>query len=100
MKFRKSKIRPKEAFIPFNYKEFTDFRNAEIQYCPHRMWIGNRTVEGAIQKMKNQEEPHMEDGNYITEGLKQTLKVLRFTIHRGLKKHRYNYNTVESRERN
>ena len=38
----------------------------------------------------------MEDGNNLTESSNLALKVMRFTIHTGLKKHHSNYTTVEN----
>ena len=50
------------------------------------MHTGNATVERAIQTMKNLVLANMEDGNNLTEKMNRALKVMRFTIHPGLKK--------------
>ena len=74
------------AFISTEYKNFCKSRNIEIQYCPPRMHTGNGTVERAIQTMKNLKLANMEDGNNLTERVNRALRVMRFTIHTGLKK--------------
>ena len=74
------------AFISTEYKNFWKSRNTEIQYCPPRMHTGNGTVERAIQTMKNLILANMEDGNNLTESVNRALRVMRFTIHTGLKK--------------
>ena len=50
------------------------------------MHTGNRTVERAVQTMKNLILANMEDGNNLTESINRTLRVMRFTIHTGLTK--------------
>ena len=75
-----------EAFNSIEYKEFCKSRNIEVQYCPPRMHTGNGTVERAIQTMKNLILANMEDGNNLTESVNRALRVMRFTIHTGLKK--------------
>ena len=50
------------------------------------MHTGNGTVERAKQTMKNLVLANMEDGNNLTESVNRSLKVMRFTIHTGLKK--------------
>ena len=50
------------------------------------MHTGNGTVERAIQTMKNLIIANMEDGNNLTESVNRALRVMRFTIHTGLKK--------------
>ena len=50
------------------------------------MHTGNGTVERAIQTMKNLILANMEDGNNLTESVNRALRVMRFTIHTGLKK--------------
>ena len=50
------------------------------------MHTGNETVERAIQTMKNLILANMEDGNNLTESVNRALRVMRFTIHTGLKK--------------
>ena len=82
---RQSKIRQKVAFVSSEYKKFCESRNIKIQYCPPRMHTGNGTVERAIQTIKNLLLAKMENGNNLTESVKRALKVMRFTIHTGLK---------------
>ena len=50
------------------------------------MHTGNGTVERALQTMINLILANMEDGNYLTESVNRALRVMRFTIHTGLKK--------------
>ena len=50
------------------------------------MHTGNGTVERAIQTMKYLVLANMEDGNNLTESVNRALKVMRITIHTGLKK--------------
>ena len=60
------------------------------------MHTGNGTVERAIQTMKTLLLANMEQGKNLTESINRTLKVMRFTIHTGLKKRRLNYITAEN----
>ena len=73
-------------FISTEYKAFGKSRNIEKQTCPQRMHTGNGTVERAIQIMKNLILANMQDGNNLTENVNKALRVMRFTIHTGLKK--------------
>ena len=50
------------------------------------MPTGNGTVERAIQTIKNLLLANMEGGNNLTGSVNRALKVMRFTIHTGLKK--------------
>ena len=74
------------AFISTEYKNFCKSRNIEIQYCHPRMHTGNGTVERATQSIKNLKLANMEDMNNLTESVNRALRVMRFTIHTGLKK--------------
>ena len=74
------------AFISTEYKEFCKSRKIEVQYCPLRMHTRNGTVERAIQTMKNLIPATMEDGNNLHESVNRALRVIRSTIHTGLKK--------------
>ena len=49
------------------------------------MHTGNRVVEIAIQTFKNLIIANMEDGLCLTESVNRALRVVRFTIHTGLK---------------
>ena len=49
------------------------------------MPTGNGTVERAIQTLKNLLLANMEDVTNLTESVNRTLRVMRFTIHTGLK---------------
>ena len=73
------------AFISKEYREFCKNRNIEIEYCTPRMHTGNGAVERAIQTLKNLIIANLEDGIGITESVKRALRVMRFTIHTGLK---------------
>ena len=61
-------------------------RNIEIQDCPPRNHTGNGTIARAIQTIKMLLLANIEDGNNLTESVYRPLKVMRFTIHTGLKK--------------
>ena len=50
------------------------------------MHTGNGTVERAIQTLKTLLLANMEDGNNLTESVNRAPKVMRFTIHTGLRK--------------
>ena len=67
------------------YRQFCKHRNKEIEYCTCRMHTGIGVVERAIQTIKNQIIAIMEDGLCITESVNRALRVMRFTIHTGLK---------------
>ena len=54
-----------------------------ILYTPND--TGNGVVERAIQTIKNLIIANMEDGLCLTESVNRTLRVMRFTIHTGLK---------------
>ena len=73
------------AFISKEYQEFRKNRNMEIEYCTPRMHTGNEAVERAIQTLKNLIIANLEDGIGITESVNRALRVMRFTIHTGLK---------------
>ena len=88
------------ALILTENKELCKSRHRENQYCPPRKHTGNGTVERAIQTKKNLVLATMEYGQNLTENVNRALKVTRFTIHTRLKKHHFNYITVENREQN
>ena len=73
------------AFISKEYRELCKNRNIEIEYCTPRMHTGNGAVERAIQTLKNRIIANLEDGIGITESVNRELRVMRFTIHTGLK---------------
>ena len=73
------------AFISKEYRQFCKSRNIEIEYCTPRMHTGNGVVERAIQTIKNLIIANMEDGLCLTESVNRALRVMRFTIHTGLK---------------
>ena len=74
------------AFISKEYKEFCKNRNIEIEYCTPRLHTGNGVVERAIQTLKNLMLTNLEEGTDLTESVSRTLRVIRFTIHTGLKR--------------
>ena len=47
---------------------------------------GNGTVESTIQTLKNLVLANLEDGNILTESVNRAIRVMRFTVHTGLKK--------------
>ena len=74
------------AFILKEYQQFCKSRNIEIEYCTPQMHTGNEVVERAIQTIKNLIIANMEDGLCLTESVNRALRVMRFTIHTGLKR--------------
>ena len=74
------------AFISKEYRQFCKNRNIEIEYCTHRIHTRNGAVERAIQTLKNLVLTNMEDGKNLTESVNRALRVMRFTVHTGLKK--------------
>ena len=73
------------AFVSKNYQEFCRNRKIELEYCTPGVHTGNGAVERAIQTLKNLIIANLEDGISLTESVNQTLRVMRFTIHIGLK---------------
>ena len=71
------------AFIS---KEFCKNRNIEIVYCTPRLHTVNGVVERAIQTLKVLVLTNLEEGTGLTESVNQALRVMRFTIHTGLKR--------------
>ena len=74
------------SFISKEYREFCKSRNIESEYCTPRIHTGNGTVERAIQTLKNLVIANMEDGENLTKSVNRALRVMRFTVHTGLKK--------------
>ena len=73
------------AFISKDYIEFCKSKNIEIEYSTPRIHTGTGAVERAIQTMKNLIVANLEDNLCLTECVNRALKVMRFTIHTGLK---------------
>ena len=73
------------AFISKEYIEFCKSKNIEIEYCTPRLHTGTGAVERAIQTKKNLILANLEDNLCLTECVNRALKVIRFTIHTGLK---------------
>ena len=73
------------AFISNDYTEFCKSKKIEIEYCTARRHTGTGAVERAIQTMKNLIQVNLEDNLRLTECVNRALKVMRFTIHTGLK---------------
>ena len=73
------------AFISKDYIEFCKSKNIEIEYCIPRIHTGTGAVERAIQSIKNFKLANLEDNLCLTECVNRALKVMRFTIHTGLK---------------
>ena len=48
--------------------------------------MGHGTVERAIQTLKNIMLANLEEGNELTESVNRALRMMRFTIHTGLKR--------------
>ena len=68
------------AFISKEDREFCENPNIEIEHCTPRIY-----VERAIQTLKNLIITNMEDGVSLTESVYRALRIMRFTIHTGLK---------------
>ena len=64
---------------------FASRKNIEIEYCTQRIHTGTGAVERAIQTTKNLILANLEDEFCLTECVNRALKVMRFTIHTGLK---------------
>ena len=73
------------AFILKEYQQFCKNRNIETEYCTPRIHTEKGVVERAIQTIKNLIIANMEDGLCLTESVNRALRVMRFTIHTGLK---------------
>ena len=73
------------AFISKDYIEFCKSKYIEIEYSTPRIHTGTGAVERAIQTMKNLIVANLEDNLCLTECVNRALKVMRFTIHTGLK---------------
>ena len=86
------------AYASKEYRHFCKNRNIEIECCTPRMNTGNGVVERAIQTIKNLMIAILEDGLCLTESANLALRVMRFTIHTGLKENRLNYIMEESQE--
>ena len=73
------------AFNSKENREFCKTRNIEIQYCKPLMHTGNGAVERAIHTLKHLIKAILEDGIVLSESVNRTLRVMRFTMHTGLK---------------
>ena len=73
------------AFFSKDYIEFCKSKNIETEYSTPRIHTGTGAVERAIQTMKNLIVANLEDNLCLTECVNRALKVMRFTIHTGLK---------------
>ena len=73
-------------FISKEYREFCKSRNIEIEYCTPRLHTGNGAVERAIQTLKILMLTNLEEGIELNESINRALRVMRFTIHTGLKR--------------
>ena len=74
------------ALLSKQYKEFCKNRNIEIEHCTPRLHTGNGVVERAIQTLTNLMVTNLEEGTDLTESVNRALRVIRFTIHTGLKR--------------
>ena len=66
--------------------KFCKSRNIEIEYCTPRLHTGNGAVERAIQTLKKLMLTNLEEGIELNESINRELRVMRFTIHTGLKR--------------
>ena len=69
------------GFILKEYREFCKSRNKEIEYCTPRLHTGKSDTI-----FKNLMLTNLEEGIELTESVNRALRVLRFTIHTGLKR--------------
>ena len=76
----------KGAFNSKEYREFCKSRNIENEYCTPRLHTGNGAVERAIQTLKILMLTNLEEEIELNESLNRALRVMRFTIHTGLKR--------------
>ena len=60
-------------------------KNIEIEYSPPRLHTGTGAVERAIQTLKNLIIANLEDKIDLTASVNRASRVMRFTIHAGLK---------------
>ena len=73
------------AIVSKEYREFCKNRNIKFEYCTPRVHTGNGAVERAMQTLNNLIIANLEDGISLTESVNRALRVMRFTIHTGLK---------------
>ena len=73
------------AFIAKDYTDFCKSKNIQIEYCTPRIHTGTGAVERAIQTIKILILAKIEDNLCLTKCVNRELKVMRFTIHSGLK---------------
>ena len=73
------------AFTLREYKLVRKSRNIEIKYRPLRLHTGTEAVERVIQTSKNLLVANLEDKTGLTESINRALRVMRFTMHTGLK---------------
>ena len=74
------------AFISKEYKEFFKNRNIEIEYCTPRLHTGKRICRKSDANFKNLMLANLEEGTDLTESVNRALRVMRFTVHTGLKR--------------
>ena len=85
MSLRKKKSDRGSAFISREYKTFCKHRNIEIEYSSPRLYNGTGAVERSIWTLTKLNIANLEDRIGLTESLHRALRVMRFTIHTGLK---------------
>ena len=73
------------AFISREYKMFRNIQKNEKEYSPPRLHTGMGAVERAIQTLKNLIFANLDVKIRLTESINQELRVMRFTIHTGLR---------------
>ena len=73
------------AFTTREVKLFCENWIIEINYSSPRLHTGTGAVERAMQTLKNLNNANLEDKIGPTENINRALRVMRFTIHIGLK---------------
>ena len=73
------------AFISKDYSEFCESKHIELEYCTPRLHAATGATERAKQTIKNLILATLENNLCLTECVNRALKVMRFTIHTGLK---------------
>ena len=99
MEYPKKKQNPtkEEAFIPKEHRQFCRNRSIEMEYCTPRMHTVNR-VERSIQTLNCLIIANLEDEQNLTESVNRPLRVIRFSIHTGLKITPFELHHEENRE--
>ena len=86
------------AFMSKEYRSRCENWNIEFECCSPRMHSGNVAIERAIQSIKNLNTAKLGGVKVYQKLSNWALRVMRYAIHIGLKRHQLNYTTEENRE--